>query len=1035
MVKQTIPLSQWMSSRWATIDMTVDSVKKRLSQWSTQVVDLRSGGAGAPDGDDKIDQTKPSNTSVDENAYYQNAAVVAFLLLEHIHNNFDFSTPDKSSSNTTHVVDPSTIQVTLRTEEETCSIESVTAILSPVVDRKHRSTFYSLGEVLLLLFSRREITQECLETLMSRQETLHDRSEDDASRMDTFDSFRDTMQRALVILDFEEGGGGDGIFDEPDWSQENRGRGDDVSSFSTICATYPTLPMSICRLIADVMEGSNGGYVPTKTAYTSLQEVLGDLKRMILEPSVFLYNPSDPTIDFGSRLHGREQEISTILNIANVVSSSQGSGPLQVISINGFTGSGKSFLANHIGRFLASRGWIFLQGKYDRMRQNADLFVVRSTFEQFCVAIDSMKRCGDANDLSYCDRVATNIRDALGPDGVEAFSRYLPGINKIVEHEGSSNNDTQDIVQTGEESVMYQQRLEYLLCVFVDAVLSAGRPLMVLYDDIQWAGFGGYQFLQKLLKHVADQPSSRGNLLFVECCVKTEGHGVEVISSAVATHDSVNVTRIDVGQFSKPALNDVISYALHLPPRVTAPLSEIIHIKTMGNILFVIEFMKSLEKSKMLTYNLSERQWSWDIDIVPLQRISSSVAGLIMSKLLNLDQNIMDVLIMASCFGSQVNVSIMVLLNGLRGVTNISSALDRAVEEGILEKAGPLYMFAHNSLQETVYEITPKIKRNQLHLDIGSMLISKSASAPEEVIEELFSAALSNINISLPTDDNDNLDGINLTPSQRVVFAKLNLKAGQKAISASADFALARFHLNAGMAFLSENCWYDQYDLALSLHLEYAKVLLVQHEYEELDSHSKILLRSTRCIEDQVKVHELLISALFRSGESAKALEYVRTVLDTLGFPLPTTVDQDTVRSVLEALRTAASSITPEQMHSYHLMTDEVPKQAMKIMASVPVILTFSSPTFAAMIACQMTQLTLQHGVCAESAVAFGNLGFAINSMLQDYNSGYDMSNLGLAIFQRFQSNTLILKTYLPIFGFLKTWKVSSACCLSFALN
>jgi len=98
----------------------------------------------------------------------------------------------------------------------------------------------------------------------------------------------------------------------------------------------------------------------------------------------------------------------------------------------------------------------------------------------------------------------------------------------------------------------------------------------------------------------------------------------------------------------------------------------------------------------------------------------------------------------------------------------------------------------------------------------------------------------------------------------------------------------------------------------------------------------------------------------------------------------------------------------------------------MKIMASVPVILTFSSPTFAAMIACQMTQLTLQHGVCAESAVAFGNLGFAINSMLQDYNSGYDMSNLGLAIFQRFQSNTLILKTYVPIFGFIKSWKVST---------
>ena len=184
-------------------------------------------------------------------------------------------------------------------------------------------------------------------------------------------------------------------------------------------------------------------------------------------------------------------------------------------------------------------------------------------------------------------------------------------------------------------------------------------------------------------------------------------------------------------------------------------------------------------------------------------------------------------------------------------------------------------------------------------------------------------------------------------------------------------------------------------------------------------------LRNSRFLQDQIRIHELLIASLFRAGKFPEAIEHVRSVLGTLGFPLPASVDANTVKTVLEAMRNAASSFTPEQMRTFPLMTDEVPKLAMKIMGSVPIMLTFVSPTFSAMIACQMTQLTIQRGLCPASAVAFANLGFAINSVFQDFNCGYAMGNLGLAIFQRFQLNALILKTFLPIFGFLKMWNVS----------
>ena len=110
----------------------------------------------------------------------------------------------------------------------------------------------------------------------------------------------------------------------------------------------------------------------------------------------------------------------------------------------------------------------------------------------------------------------------------------------------------------------------------------------------------------------------------------------------------------------------------------------------------------------------------------------------------------------------------------------------------------------------------------KLHVDIGLMLISKGGHASRDVIDAIFTFAVSHINMALPSGENGNT-GIEFTPSQHIVFAKLNLRAGQKALKKS-DFSFAKVHLKAGISFLPKNCWSDHYDLTLQLFDEYANV-------------------------------------------------------------------------------------------------------------------------------------------------------------------------------------------------------------------
>ena len=346
----------------------------------------------------------------------------------------------------------------------------------------------------------------------------------------------------------------------------------------------------------------------------------------------------------------------------------------------------------------------------------------------------------------------------------------------------------------------------------------------------------------------------------------------------------------------------------------------------------------------------------------------------------------------------------------------------------------------------------PKNELMQLHVDIGLLLISKGGRASRHMVNEIFAFAVSHINMALP-DGSSNGQTIEFTPSQRIVFAKLNLKGGQK--RGKLDFSLAKVHLKAAVSFLPENSWIDHYDLSLQIYEEYAnvsmsfcfqcsatllishfslplvafhfalwheKVLFVTRSLDKLQSHVEIILANAKCTGDKIKAHELIISALTLQGSTAEALDHAKSVLDTLGFPFPSSGTIETAREVAQTLSTTVMAITPDQLRTFPLMTDEVPLQAMKIMSAVHMTFSFSRPFMFHMMACQMMQLTLKHGLCVQSAEAFANCGYCMNSLFHNYELGYRMGKLSLMILDRFKATTMVAKVGLVVYGFLSVW-------------
>lgn len=139
----------------------------------------------------------------------------------------------------------------------------------------------------------------------------------------------------------------------------------------------------------------------------------------------------------------------------------------------------------------------------------------------------------------------------------------------------------------------------------------------------------------------------------------------------------------------------------------------------------------------------------------------------------------------------------------------IDEALAREASEGLITFSEGRYRFLHDRIQQAAYSLVPDSAKAQMHYQIGVLLYNTSEKEVEERLFEI--ADHLNSALELISDGED-----------RYRLAGLNLRAGKKARSAAA-YERAYEYLTLALGLLNDDCWDNQYDLMLDLHLEAAE--------------------------------------------------------------------------------------------------------------------------------------------------------------------------------------------------------------------
>ncbi len=145
-----------------------------------------------------------------------------------------------------------------------------------------------------------------------------------------------------------------------------------------------------------------------------------------------------------------------------------------------------------------------------------------------------------------------------------------------------------------------ENRFNYVLNEFISALPRPKNPLILMFDDFQWADEGSLKLFRYLLSN-----SSIKNLLFIIIYRDNEISGMHPLPLLIKDLSSSGLTiiHLSISALEKGAVQQILNEVFFpLSKSDLKYLSQLVEEKTHGNPFFVIQFLKYLYDKEYIKF-------------------------------------------------------------------------------------------------------------------------------------------------------------------------------------------------------------------------------------------------------------------------------------------------------------------------------------------------------------------------------------------------------------------------------------------------
>ncbi|MCT7960115.1 PAS domain S-box protein [Laspinema sp. D1] len=706
-------------------------------------------------------------------------------------------------------------------------------------------------------------------------------------------------------------------------------------------------------------------------------------------------------LEISPKLYGRDRERAQVLSAFEQVCG----GATELILISGYSGVGKSALVQETQKPLVKHRGYFIGGKFDQFQVNIPYAAV---IQAFASLVRQLLSEPEAQIKAWKEK----ILEAIGENG-QVIIEVIPEVELII-------GPQRALVSLPPTEC--QNRFNLVFQNFINIFTQKEHPLILFIDDLQWADLASLELIKRVISdtqnhHLLLIASYRDNEV-------TATHPVGLTLEDIKKMQ-VRVTEINLTPLNVHHVNDLLADTLNCTTAKSFDLAKLIFKKTQGNPFFLTQILKSLEQDQLLKFNWDKGSWDWQISQIEKIEITENVVELMVSKIQKLQPRTQMVLKLAACIGNCFDMEMLSIVNE-RSPHLTSRDLWEAIQEELilpLAKTHILsrvrepgngekvcYQFLHDRVQQAAYSLIPEDRKKETHWQIAYLLLSNTR--PETIEESIFEI-VNHLNYSCD---------LITSSEQKNKLVKLNLRAGQKALSANA-YELADTYFQIGLRLLGQDSWETDYPTTLRLHIQGAYAAYINTDFDRMEELVKNGLIQAQSTLDQLNFYEIRIKAYSSCSQQLKALENTQKALELLDIYLP---EQPTFADIQLGLNEISNQLTGKEVQDLidlPEMSEAHQKAGMRILNSAIAPAYQVAPLLLPLIVIQEINLSLTYGNTDESAYAYACYGLILCGVVGNIETGHQFGQLALKVLDKFNNKELKSRTLMVVNNNVRVWK------------
>lgn len=696
-----------------------------------------------------------------------------------------------------------------------------------------------------------------------------------------------------------------------------------------------------------------------------------------------------PGLVIPDRLYGRD---ALIVNLVRTLTQAK-DGETQLIRLGGQSGIGKSAVIEALIAPVTTAGGTFVQGKFDQFDRTRPYGAILDAFNALLRKLLS----GTAADV---EAWRTRLLDALSPNA-QVLLDILPRYEALL-------GPQPPVAELGLNEA--QIRMSLVFRRFVKALCQAEAPLVMFLDDLQWSDSASRALIELLLtdpeiRHFTLLTAYRDNEI-------GPAHPVRVMISSLEGRCAVPPEHV-VGPLTVDCVCDLLIDALESDRARVQDVAAMVHAKTGGNPFFVRQFLMALNRKGLLR-RTAEGGFTWDLAQLRAEQITDNVADLVVERILELPPGTQDMVRLAACMGTQVDLDLLARASDRAGY-EVVRALEPAVRAEVLtpiaaepDEAATHYRFQHDRVQSAANSMLAADRRAEIHARLGALMLERvPTDQPDAQLMEVTDHLIAGRRF---------LDAGHLGR-----LRDLSLRAARQSKAANAyDAALC--YLSVTNDILGADAWAKSPDLMFSVTLETAEAAYLQGDDRRAEKIATALLERPLDALDQVRVFELMI--LIHTGQIKylRALTVGLRALSLLGVRLPERPKLPRVLRELLITKAELSRRSDENLLNMRRMKDPHKKAAMRVLVLLAPPAYFSAPNLLPLIALRMVRMSVRYGNAPASAYGYVIYGMLHCAVLGDPKRGLAYGELARQAAINLGAQDIEGRILMVFAGFIQHW-------------